>query len=109
MKNDEMTKLTSDMQKKLGKETAGTIADDLGKIITDNSNMNKLLDSKDKEIERLKSANDLLATSNGQLLQQVGMKSDGDESILDKKTKEKEEYKPFNFSSAFDEKGNFKR
>ena len=109
MKNDELTKLTSDMQKKLGKETAGTIADDLGKIITDNTNMNKLLDSKDKEIERLKSANDLLATSNGQLLQQVGMKSDGDESILDKKTKEKEEYKPFNFSSAFDEKGNFKR
>lgn len=109
MKNDELTKLTSDMQKKLGKETAGTIADDLGKIITDNTNMNKLLDSKDKEIERLKNANDLLATSNGQLLQQVGMKSDGDESILDKKTKEKEEYKPFNFSSAFDEKGNFKK
>ena len=109
MKNDELTKLTSDMQKKLGKETAGTIADDLGKIITDNSNMNKLLDSKDKEIERLKNANDLLATSNGQLLQQVGMQSDDDESILDKKTKEKKEYKPFNFSSAFDEKGNFKR
>lgn len=64
MKNEEMTKLTKEIGEKLGKEHAGTIADDLGKIISDNTNTNKLLQEKQAEIEKLKSTNELLAVAN---------------------------------------------
>lgn len=64
MKNEEMTKLSKEIQEKLGKEHAGTIADDLGKIISDNTNTNKMLKEKDEEIEKLKSTNELLAVAN---------------------------------------------
>ena len=64
MKNEEMTKLSKEIQEKLGKEKAGTIADDLGKIISDNTNINKILKEKDEEIEKLKSTNELLAVAN---------------------------------------------
>lgn len=64
MKNEEMTKLSKEIQEKLGKEHAGTIADDLGKIISDNTNTNKILKEKEEEIEKLKSTNELLAVAN---------------------------------------------
>lgn len=64
MKNEEMTKLTKEIGEKLGKEHAGTIADDLGKIISDNTNTNKMLKEKEEEIEKLKSTNELLAVAN---------------------------------------------
>lgn len=64
MKNEEMTKLTKEIGEKLGKEHAGTIADDLGKIISDNTNTNKILKEKEEEIEKLKSTNELLAVAN---------------------------------------------
>lgn len=64
MKNEEMSKLSKEIQEKLGKEHAGTIADDLGKIISDNTNTNKILKEKEAEIEKLKSRNELLAVAN---------------------------------------------
>lgn len=64
MKNEEMSKLSKEIQEKLGKEHAGTIADDLGKIISDNTNTNKILKEKEAEIEKLKSTNELLAVAN---------------------------------------------
>ena len=40
-------KITQSIQEKLGQENVGLIADDLGKLITDNANMNKEMKSKD--------------------------------------------------------------
>jgi hypothetical protein len=108
MNQKEFEKVTKSIQDKLGKETVSLIADDLGKLITDNSAMNDLVKSKDEEISRLNQDKEVLITANGNLLQQVAM---GDESsLINKKQNEPEEpKKPFNYREVFDSKGNFKR
>lgn len=102
MNNKDFQTLTNSMSEKLGKETAAKIADDLGTMISDNSEMNKIIKSKEAEIEKLQKTNEMLTAANGQLLQQVAM------GFEEPETKEEpEEKKPFNFHSVFDEKGNF--
>lgn len=109
MTEKEFEKVTKSIQEKLGKENVSLIADDLGKLITDNGTMNTTLKEKDERISKLEKDKEALITTNGNLLQQVAM---GDEDSLINKNlpKEPEEPpKPFDFRSAFDEKGNFKR
>lgn len=103
MNNKDFQTLTNSMSEKLGKETAAKIADDLGTMISDNSEMNKIIKSKEAEIEKLQKTNEMLTAANGQLLQQVAMGFEEPET----KKEEPEEKKPFNFHSVFDEKGNF--
>ena len=103
MKKEEFEKLINSASEKLGKENSALVSDIFGTMISDNSEMNKQLKSKDDEIEKLKKRNDMLTDSNGQLLQQVSMGFEEPE-----KEAEKEEKKPFNFHSAF-ENGKFKR
>lgn len=108
MNEKEFEKVTKSIQEKLGKENVSLIADDLGKLITDNGTMNASLKSKDEQIEKLKQDKEALITTNGNLLQQVAM---GDENSLINKNEPKieEPKQPFDFRTAFDEKGNFKR
>jgi hypothetical protein len=51
----------------------------------------------------LKERNDKLISANANLLMKVG------NEVKEPKNEELEDEKPFNFSSVFDEKGNFKR
>lgn len=103
----EFEKITHSIQEKIGKEKTGLIADDLGKLITDNANMNKEMKSRDDEIIKLKQDKENLITTNSSLLQQVSM---GDETLeTNPYNKKEEEIKPFDYRSAFDEKGNFKK
>ena len=108
MTEKEFEKITKSIQDKLGKENTSLIADDLGKLITDNATMNKDLRTRDERISKLEQDKEALITSNGNLLQQVAM---GDEGGLINKNepKEDEPSKPFDYRSVFDEKGNFKR
>lgn len=108
MTEKEFEKVTKSIQDKLGKENTSLIADDLGKLITDNGNMNTELKKKDERISNLEKDKEVLITTNGNLLQQVAM---GDENDMkNTKTNEPEEPpKPFDYRSVFDEKGNFKR
>lgn len=107
MKNDEMKKLTDGIQEKLGKDAVGIIADDLGRIITDNAQMNTELENRNNEISKLKDDKELLTTTNGKLLQQISM---GEEiPPFKKQEKPEEKSKPYSFKSAFDEKGHFKK
>lgn len=108
MLEKEFEKITKSIQDKLGKENTSLIADDLGKLITDNATMNKDLKQRDERISKLEQDKEALITSNGNLLQQVAM---GDEGGLINKNepKEDEPQKPFDYRSVFDEKGNFKR
>lgn len=108
MTEKEFEKVTKSIQDKLGQENTSLIADDLGKLITDNSTMNKDLKQRDERISKLEQDKEALITSNGNLLQQVAM---GDESSLINKNEPKEDEppKPFDYRSVFDEKGNFKR
>lgn len=108
MTEKEFEKITKSIQDKLGKENTSLIADDLGKLITDNATMNKDLKGRDERISKLEQDKEALITSNGNLLQQVAM---GDEGGLINKNESKEDEapKPFDYRSVFDEKGNFKR
>lgn len=93
------------MEKKLGKENSSIIADDMASLITLNAEREKTLKARNDEIEKLKKDKETLITANGNLLQQISAET---EEILTPKKEEKEEYKPFNFKSVFDSKGNFK-
>lgn len=108
MTEKEFEKVTKSIQDKLGKENTSLIADDLGKLITDNGTMNTEMKQKDEQITKLKQDKEALITTNGNLLQQVAM---GNEDNLIKKNeiKPEEPPKPFDYRSVFDEKGNFKR
>ena len=103
MTNQEFENFTKSMQEKLGKENTALIADDIAKLIMDNSLMNKEITTKQEEITKLQSDKETLMNSNVSLLQQVavGTKPEG-------KQKEETENKDFDFSSVFDEKGHFK-
>lgn len=108
MTEKEFEKITKSIQDKLGKENTSLIADDLGRLITDNGTMNADLKQRDERISKLEKDKEALITSNANLLQQVAM---GDEGGLINKNepKEDEPQKPFDYRSVFDEKGNFKR
>ena len=108
MNEKDFEKVTKSIQEKLGKENTSLIADDLGKLITDNTTMNETMRKKDEQINKLQQDKEALITTNGNLLQQVAM---GDESnfINRNETKNEEPRKPLDFRSVFDEKGNFKR
>lgn len=94
------------IQEKLGKDNSSKIADEIGILITDNANVNKALQDKDKEIEKLKLDKENLISVNGSLLQQVAM---GTEADLNPEGKKKEEKKIIDFRTGFDAKGNFKK
>ena len=108
MLEKDFEKLTKSIQDKLGKENTSLIADDLGKLITDNANMNEILKKREERISKLELDKEALITTNGNLLQQVAM---GDDTSLINKNEPKDEepLKPFDYRSVFDEKGNFKR
>lgn len=107
MKQDELKKITDSIQEKLGKDNVGIIADDLGKIITDNAQMITEIETRDNKISKLESDKELLTTTNGKLLQQISM---GEEITQNyNKKEETEKPKTYSFKSAFDEKGNFKK
>lgn len=93
-----------EMQEKIGKENSGKIADDIATIISYDSARSKDIKNKDEEITKLKNDKEMLIQANGNLLQQISSES---EEILKPKTEEKEDKKPFDFKSVFDEKGNF--
>lgn len=105
MKSQEFQDKMNSIQEKIGEEATSLILDDIGILLTDNQAVNKELDNKDKEIENLKARNESLMNVNANLLLQVPMADDPD-------TKEQElekEKEPFDFRSAFDENGNFKK
>lgn len=105
MKKEDHDKIISSIQEKAGDEVSGVIADDLGLLITDNSNMLDIIEKQNKQIEKLEKQNNNLVAVNGNLLQQVGMSEYDDDKTFSKK--EEEPKKAFNYKSVFDENGNF--
>ena len=53
----EYQELINSASEKLGKETSAKVADIFGTMISDNSEMNKTIQAKDKEIEKLQKTN----------------------------------------------------
>lgn len=110
MKKDEFDSKMTSMLNKIGTDNSNLILDDVAVFLSDNENMNKELEEKEKQIQDLKNRNDTLQRVNGNLLQQVGMSIDEDKKMLtNPESKKKEEDKPvFNMRDVFDERGNFK-
>ena len=71
MTDEEITKFSDSLQSKLGDESMATIADDIGTLITKNSEAQKQQREAQAEIDRLKSLNEKLVITNGNLLKQV--------------------------------------
>lgn len=106
MKTDLLDEITSSIQAKLGEENSALIADDLGKLITANTQTLTDIDNMNKKINSLEDRNEKLVIANGNLLQQVPMAS---EPKAPKGEEDEGKKKSFSFRSCFDEKGNFKK
>lgn len=104
MKEEELKAITDSISSKLGEEASALIADDLGKLITSNSNTLTNINNLNKEISTLKDTNQKLVSANGSLLQQIPMSNT---PIKKEEVIEEEEKKSFNFRDFFDSKGNF--
>lgn len=109
MKNEDFKKITDNMQNKLGKEKSSLVADDFAKIISDNMQVNKELQEKEKEIEKLKQEKENLMTTNMNLLQQLPMGEDNIQKKEEKEEIKKPKASAFDYKEVFDENGNFKK
>ena len=105
MKSQEFQDKMNSIQEKIGEEASGLIIDEIGLLLTDNKNVNNELQEKDKEIEKLKARNESLMNVNANLLQQVAMADDPDVQELEDNAMTES----FDFRTAFDENGNFKK
>ena len=105
MKEEDLKALTDSMSTKLGEEGAATIADDLGKLITQNNTVLENISNLNKEIDDLKAKNEKLVAANSSLLQQVPMGLDI-KPTPDERDNGSEQ---IDFRKLFDEKGNFKK
>ena len=103
MKEDFLKGITDSIATKLGEENASIIADDIGKLITANTQTIETINSLNARVSTLEETNQKLVAANGSLLQQIPAVADTpkvEETVEEKKT--------FNFHSVFDKNGNFK-
>ena len=107
MNEKTLSSIVDTIQEKLGKEEAGKISDSLADILVIEEANGKLIKEKDSSITKLKNDKEMLIQANGNLLLKVPQAKE-EESFFDEGGK-KEENKPFDFRSVFDEKGHFKR
>lgn len=101
MKEEDLNQLLDSIKETIGEDVHATIVNDIGTLITKNSEVIKELNSRDEEITRLKDTNEKLIKANGALLQQIPAGK-----VEPPKAESKVEY--YDYHSAFDENGNFK-
>lgn len=106
MKEELLKDITNSIQEKLGEEGSSIIADDIGKLITANTQTIDEINKMNTRIHTLEDTNQKLVSANGSLLQQIPMASEYDKH--QSKDEPKEEVKSFNFKSMFDKNGRFK-
>ena len=99
----ELEKITKSISDKVGKETAGIIADDLGTLMTMNKTTNDEIAKLKQTNSELQTRNEQLIASNSNLLKQIPCQSD-----LGIIKEEKKDTTKFSYFDMFDEKGNFK-
>ena len=105
MKEDILKGITDSIFEKLGEENSGIIADDIGKLITANTQVIETINSLNQKVDTLEANNQKLIAANGSLLQQIPSVADFDKHQNEEVTEEK---KTFNFKDAFDKSGYFK-
>ena len=106
MKEELLKDITSSISEKLGEENTSIIADDIGKLITANTQTIETIDSLNKRISTLEETNQKLIQANGSLLQQIPAVADYEKHQT---APVEEEKKTFNFKTMFDKHGNFRK
>lgn len=104
MKEEFLKGITDSIATKLGEEQASIIADDIGKLITANTQTIETINSLNARVSNLEETNQKLVAANGSLLQQIPAVADTTNEVEEAP----EEKKAFNFHSVFDKNGNFK-
>lgn len=102
MKEEELLNIQKSIVEKLGEENAALISDDLGTLITKNSESVNRQTEMESRIKNLEEKNEKLVAANGSLLQQIPQTSKAVER------EEEEKPKNFNFYDMFDKYGHFK-
>ena len=105
MEEEFLKGITDSITTKLGEENASIIADDIGKLITANTQTIETINSLNEKVSTLKETNEKLVTANGSLLKQIPAVADYDKRAHEEAPEEK---KAFNFRDMFDKNGNFK-
>lgn len=106
MKEEILKDITSSISEKLGEENASIIADDIGKLITANTQTIETINSLNKKVSTLEETNQKLVAANGSLLQQIPAVADYEKHQSNEAPEV--EKKAFNFRAVFDKNGNFK-
>ena len=106
MNDKEFIETLNNIDKKLEKDQAGMIADDIGTLMTGFDSLKKELKERDNKIKQLESDKEKLILSNSNLLKRVAVTPDDGEEQQENNTPS---LANFNFKDAFDEKGNFKK
>lgn len=101
---DEFEERLNNIQAKIGEEAKGMIADEIGLLMSYNSQRNTQIKQQEETITKLKQDKENLITVNGNLLQQVAM---GEDMKPNSEKEPENNPQSFNFNSVFDEKGNF--
>ena len=97
--------ITNSIKEKLGDEESGKIADDLASLLIHDKSLNDSIQSKDKEIQKLKDDKDLLVNANANLLLKIPAGKENDDTFTEPEEKEP---KIFDFREVFKD-GKFKR
>jgi hypothetical protein len=105
MKEDFLKGITDSITSKLGEENSSIIADDIGKLMTANTQTIETINSLNEKINTLNETNQKLVAANGSLLQQIPAVADYEK----RQDEEVTEKKAFNFRSVFDKNGNFRK
>ncbi len=105
MKEEILKDITSSITTKLGEENASIIADDIGKLITANTQTIETINSLNAKVNTLEETNQKLIQANGSLLQQIPAVAEYEKHQQPAPAEEK---KAFNFKSVFDKNGYFK-
>lgn len=101
MNRERLKEIENNIREKLGEDTSALIADDLGTLLTENETTINEIETKDIEINQLKTHNTQLIASNGNLLQQISMGTNENKQEI------KKENEKINLKDLFNEKGEF--
>ena len=102
MNDDLLLEITSKMEQTLGKDNFAMISDQIGELITGNTENMKAIAERDTKIKALQDKNDKLVLANGSLLQKLPMAKAEEPDDTEEKPKKK-----INLKDAFDKNGNF--
>lgn len=106
MNQDELTSILESIQSKVGEELSGTIADDLGLLITKNEetlNQIKAINEKNKKLDDL---NKNLVNANANLYQQIPMRKEEIKEV--EKSEVSKPMSDLDLYGLFDKDGKFK-